>query len=116
MIQRMSGHPVDNLVGGGEGFCEFVVVLKFIIFAVVVFFMFLSLLFNLNVILTTGIKVHEGKTELVQIDLRRRLQEMRCEEGGDIKAHFGEQLCLRESLAGMQNFESTWVDSTIDYA
>ena len=46
-------------------------------------------------------KIHEGKTELVQIDLRRRLQEMRCEEGGDIKAHFGEQLRLRESLAGM---------------
>ncbi|OJA10153.1 hypothetical protein AZE42_12203, partial [Rhizopogon vesiculosus] len=37
-------------------------------------------------------KIHEGKTELVQIDLRRRLQEMRCEEGGDIKVHFSEQL------------------------
>ena len=46
-------------------------------------------------------RIHEGKTELVQIDLRRRLQEMRCEEGGDIKAHFSEQLRLRESLAGM---------------
>jgi len=46
-------------------------------------------------------KIHEGKTELVQIDLRRRLQELRCDEGRDIKAHFTEQLRLRESLAGM---------------
>ncbi|OJA12936.1 hypothetical protein AZE42_12827 [Rhizopogon vesiculosus] len=36
--------------------------------------------------------IHKGKTELVQIDLRHRLQDMRCEEGGDIKAHFGELL------------------------
>ncbi|OJA12498.1 hypothetical protein AZE42_13426 [Rhizopogon vesiculosus] len=36
--------------------------------------------------------IHEGKTELVQIDLRRRLQDMRCEEGGDVKAHFGKLL------------------------
>jgi hypothetical protein len=36
--------------------------------------------------------IHEGKTELVQIDLCCRLQETRCEEGGDIKAHFGELL------------------------
>jgi hypothetical protein len=46
-------------------------------------------------------KIHKGKTELVHIDLRRRLQELRCEEGGDVKAHFGEQLRLRELLAGM---------------
>jgi len=45
--------------------------------------------------------IHECKTELVQIDLRRQLQETQCEEGGDIKAHFGELLQLRESLAGM---------------
>lgn len=45
--------------------------------------------------------IHEGKTELVQIDLRRRLQETRCEESGDVKAHFSELLSLRESLAGM---------------
>ena len=45
--------------------------------------------------------IHEGKTELVQIDLRRRLQETQCEEGGDVKAHFGELYRLRESLAGM---------------
>jgi hypothetical protein len=46
-------------------------------------------------------QIHEGKTELVQIDLRRRLQETRCEEGGDIKGHFAELIRLRESLAGM---------------
>lgn len=46
-------------------------------------------------------QIHEGKTELVQIDLRRKLQETRCDEGGDVKAHFGELLRLRESLAGM---------------
>jgi hypothetical protein len=47
-------------VGPGRdfhGFCGFVVVLKFLIFAVVIFFMTLSLLFNLDVIFTTGIKV-----------------------------------------------------------
>jgi hypothetical protein len=45
--------------------------------------------------------VHEGKSDLVQIDLHRRLHETRCEEGGDIKAHLGELLRLRESLASM---------------
>ncbi|KAG1837103.1 hypothetical protein DFJ58DRAFT_734546 [Suillus subalutaceus] len=38
--------------------------------------------------------IHEGKTELVQIDLRRRLQETRCEENGDVKTHFSEMLQL----------------------
>jgi hypothetical protein len=46
-------------------------------------------------------QIHEGKMELVQIDLRWCLQEMRCDEGGDVKAHFAELLWLRESLAGM---------------
>lgn len=45
--------------------------------------------------------IHEGKTELVQIDLRRHLQDLRCEENGDAKAHLSELLRLRESLAGM---------------
>jgi hypothetical protein len=52
---------VDECWGWGRdlhGFCGFVVVLKFLIFAVVIFFfMTLSLLFNLDVIFTTGIKV-----------------------------------------------------------
>jgi hypothetical protein len=46
-------------------------------------------------------QIHEGKTELVQIDLRRRLQETRCDENGDVRAHFSEILQLCESLAGM---------------
>jgi hypothetical protein len=45
--------------------------------------------------------IHGGKTELVQIDLRRRLQETRYDENGDVKTHFSEMLRLRESLAGM---------------
>jgi hypothetical protein len=45
--------------------------------------------------------IHKGKTKLVQIDLRQKLQEMRCEESSDIKTHFGEMLWLRKSLAGM---------------
>src|SRR5258705_3997095 len=46
-------------------------------------------------------KIHEGKTELVQVDLRRRLQETRCEEGGDVRNHFTELMTMREQLAGM---------------
>jgi len=45
--------------------------------------------------------IHEGKSELVQIDLQHRLQETRCDEGGDVKAHFSKMFQLRESLAGM---------------
>jgi hypothetical protein len=45
--------------------------------------------------------IHEGKTELVQIDFRRRLQETRCDENRDVKTHFSEMLWLCESLAGM---------------
>src|SRR5882762_601917 len=43
----------------------------------------------------------EGKTELMQVDLRRRLQEMRCGEGNDVHIHFSEQTHMREQLAGM---------------
>src|SRR5882762_8714080 len=46
-------------------------------------------------------KVHEGKTELVQVDLHRRLQETRCGEGGDVRNHFTELMTMREQLAGM---------------
>jgi hypothetical protein len=45
--------------------------------------------------------IHKDKTELVQIDLRRRLQETRCEENRDVRTHFSEMLWLHESLAGM---------------
>jgi len=46
-------------------------------------------------------KVHEGKTELVQVDLRRRLQETRCGEGEDVRDHFSELMHMCEQLAGM---------------
>src|SRR5882762_10276429 len=46
-------------------------------------------------------KLHEGKTELVQVDLRRRLQETRCEEGRDVRDHFTKLMTMREQLAGM---------------
>src|SRR5258705_1212259 len=46
-------------------------------------------------------KIHEGRTELVQVDLRRRLQETRCKEGGDVTIHFSELMRMREQLAGM---------------
>jgi len=46
-------------------------------------------------------KIHEDKSNLVQIDLRRRLSDTRCEESADIRNHFGELLKLREALAGM---------------
>ena len=46
-------------------------------------------------------KIHEDKSDLVQIDLRRRLSDTRCEESADIRNHFGELLKLREALAGM---------------
>src|SRR5882762_10759793 len=36
--------------------------------------------------------IHEGKTELVQVDLRRRLQDTRCEEEADVRNHFSELL------------------------
>src|SRR6266436_6709797 len=45
--------------------------------------------------------IHEGKTELVQVDLRRRLQDMRCDEQGDIRTHFSDLMRMREQLAGM---------------
>src|SRR6266404_829321 len=45
--------------------------------------------------------IHEGKTELVQVDLRRRLQDTRCNEQGDVRTHFSDLMCMREQLAGM---------------
>lgn len=45
--------------------------------------------------------IHEGKTELVQIDLCRCLQDLRCDENTDVKVHFAKLLRLHESLAGM---------------
>ncbi|KAH7917300.1 hypothetical protein BV22DRAFT_987644, partial [Leucogyrophana mollusca] len=44
---------------------------------------------------------HEGKTEMMQVDICRRMQEMRCGEKSDVKAHCAELLRLCELLAGM---------------
>lgn len=46
-------------------------------------------------------QIYEGKTELVQIDLRQQMQETRCEENGDVHTHFSEMLQLHKSLTGM---------------
>jgi hypothetical protein len=54
-----------------------------------------------SVVWTEICKIHEGKSDLVQIDLRRRLSDTHCKESGDIRNHFGELLKLREVLAGM---------------
>src|SRR5258705_13785662 len=43
--------------------------------------------------------IHEGKTELVQVDLRRRLQDRRCKEEADVRNHFSELLLMREEMA-----------------
>ncbi|TFY74272.1 hypothetical protein EWM64_g9740, partial [Hericium alpestre] len=44
---------------------------------------------------------YEGKTEMVQINLRRRLQETCCQPSGDVCEHFDALLCMKEELAGM---------------
>src|SRR5258705_9255657 len=46
-------------------------------------------------------KIHEGETELVQVDLHCQLQEMHCKEGGDIHIHFSELMRMHEQLAGI---------------
>jgi hypothetical protein len=46
-------------------------------------------------------KLHEGRSELVQMDVRRRLAETRCEDSADLRMHFAELRRLREMLAGM---------------
>jgi hypothetical protein len=46
-------------------------------------------------------EIHEGKSDLVQIDLRCRLLDTHCKESGDIHNHFVELLKLCEALAGM---------------
>jgi hypothetical protein len=49
-----------------------------------------------------GIKtLHEGKSALVKGDVRKRMLLARCDEGGDVKAHFGEINRLHQIMAGM---------------
>jgi hypothetical protein len=45
--------------------------------------------------------LHEGKSTLVKADVRKRMLLARCDEGGDVKAHFGELNRLRQIMAGM---------------
>jgi hypothetical protein len=45
--------------------------------------------------------LHEGKSTLVKADVRKRMLLARCDEGRDVKAHFGELNRLRQIMAGM---------------
>jgi hypothetical protein len=45
--------------------------------------------------------LHEGKSALVKADVRKHMLLAHCDEGGDVKAHFGELNRLRQSMAGM---------------
>jgi hypothetical protein len=50
----------------------------------------------------TEIKMlHEGKSTLVKVDVRKRMLLACCDEGGDIKVHFGELNRLCRIMAGM---------------
>jgi hypothetical protein len=45
--------------------------------------------------------LHEGKSTLVKVDVRKRMLLACCDEGGDVKAHFGELNRLCQIMAGM---------------
>jgi hypothetical protein len=45
--------------------------------------------------------LHEGKSTLVKADVRKRMLLAHCDEGGDVKVHFGELNRLRQIMAGM---------------
>jgi hypothetical protein len=55
--------------------------------------------------------LHEGKSALVKADVRKCMLLAHCDEGGDVKAHFGELNRLHQIMAGM----GTIVDDK-DYA
>jgi hypothetical protein len=46
-------------------------------------------------------KDFQNKSRMVSVDLRRRLQQQRCGEKGDVRAHFGTLRTMREDLAAM---------------
>jgi hypothetical protein len=46
-------------------------------------------------------KLHKGKSALVKADMCKRMLLTRCEEGADVKAHFGELNRIRQIMAGM---------------
>jgi len=43
----------------------------------------------------------QNKSRMVAVDLRRRLQQERCPEKGDVRAHFAKLRIMREDLAAM---------------
>jgi hypothetical protein len=43
--------------------------------------------------------LHEGKSTLVKADIQKRMLLARCDEGGDVKAHFRELNRLRQIMA-----------------
>jgi hypothetical protein len=43
----------------------------------------------------------EKKSKMVKVDLRRKLQDERCTEGGDVKAHLTKLQSIREDLIAM---------------
>jgi hypothetical protein len=45
--------------------------------------------------------LHEGKSALVQVDIRKHILLARCDKGGDVKVHFRELNRLRQIMAGM---------------
>jgi hypothetical protein len=46
-------------------------------------------------------RLHDGKSALVKVDVRKRMLLARCDEGGDVKAHFGKLNRLCQIMAGM---------------
>ncbi len=48
-----------------------------------------------------GSEIHEGHSQLVQIDAHQRLQELHCGESGNVKSHISKMIQYREELAGM---------------
>jgi hypothetical protein len=45
--------------------------------------------------------LHEGKSALVKVDVRKHMLLARCDKGGDVKAHFGELNRLHQIMAGI---------------
>lgn len=43
----------------------------------------------------------QNKSKMVSVDLRRRLQQERCQEKGDVRSHFAKLRTMREDLAAM---------------
>src|ERR1700722_2663902 len=47
------------------------------------------------------VKHHQQKAQLIIVELRRKLQNEKCDEDGDLRAHLGKLLSMRDSLAQM---------------